>query len=155
MGAACTQATKEMANGVNPLKWAESHPWIALATAAVGGFVAATQIVSSRDEQMLKKLEKIQDALTGQSKRERERERARVDEQLDPDAKPPKQHRSFLSIIGTELIKYLGPALSSALSAAVAGKSVSESAERAENATDGVPNNMDPDAAASDPAAAI
>jgi len=152
MGAAWTQATKDLAKGVNPIAWASSHPWIAVATAAVGGFVAATQIVPSRDEQMLKKLEKIQEALTGQTKRERERAAARVEEQLDPAAKPEKKSRSFLSVIGTEVIKYLGPALSSALSAAVAGKSVSGAAQEAENATDGVPN--DPNAA-SDPAAAI
>jgi len=150
MGAAWTQATKDLGRGVDPRAWAASHPWIALATAAAGGFVAATQIVPSRDEQMLKKLEKIQEALTGQSKRERAKEAADVEEQLDPAAKPQKKNRGFLSVIGTEVIKYLGPALSSALSAAVAGKSVSNAAE---DAHDGNPApQTDPNA---DPAATI
>ncbi|MBC8107009.1 MAG: hypothetical protein H7Z14_10505 [Anaerolineae bacterium] len=158
MSAAFTQATKDLAHGVDPRAWAASHPWIALATAAVSGFVAATQIVPSRDEQMMKKLEKIQDALTGQSKREREREKDRVQESIDPGAKTEKtKNRSFLSIIGTEAIRYLGPALSSAFSAAMAGKSVAESAQKADAAADGVPN--DPNAASdyspSDPASAI
>jgi len=152
MGAAWTQATKDLGRGVDPRAWAGQHPWIALATAAVGGFVAATQIVPSRDELMLKKLEKIQDALTGKSKRERAREAASTEDQFDPATKPEKKSRSFLSVIGTEVIKYLGPALSSALSAAIAGKSVSDSAQKADDAADGIPN--DP-SAASDPAASI
>lgn len=153
MGAAWTQATKDLAHGVDPRAWAASHPWIALATAAVGGFVAATQIVPSRDEQMLKKLEKIREAVMGETHRQRQREREQVQESLDPEAKTERtKHRSLLSIIGTEAIRYLGPALSSAFSAAMAGKSVSESAQKADQAADGAAS--DPNAA-SDPASAI
>jgi hypothetical protein len=134
---AIKQAAKDLGHAVDPRAWTAQHPWIALATAAVGGFVAATQVVPSKDEQLLKQLEKIREAVMPEITRKTttEREREVAAEQLDGDGKPKKKDsRGFLSVIGTELIKYMGPALSSALSAAIAGQSVANSAERADDA---------------------
>ena len=147
MSVAFTQSLKDLGRGVDPRAWTASHPWIALATAAVGGFVAATQIVPTKDEQLLKKLERIREAVMPEitKKTQTEREREAAAEQLDNDGKPQKaKGRGFFSVIGTELVKYLAPALSSALSAAIAGHSVADSAQEAENAAAAPPNVDDP-----------
>ena len=143
-------AARDVGRAVDPRAWTAQHPWIAVATAAVGGFVAATQFVPSKDEQLLKKLEKIREAVMPEIERpsKKEREAAAVAEQLDGDGKPKKDRRGLLNVIGTELIRYLAPALSSALSAAIAGKSVANSAEEAQQP--GVQ-----DAGTQDPAATI
>ena len=136
MSVAIKEAAKDVSRAVDPRGWTAQHPWIALAAAAVGGFVAATQVVPSKDEQLLKKLEKIREAVMPEITRKTttEREREVAAEQLDSDGKPKKKEgRGFLNVIGTELIKYMGPALSSALSAAIAGKSVANSADQAQN----------------------
>jgi hypothetical protein len=152
MSVAFTESIRDLGRGVDPRRITGSHPWIALSVAAVGGFVAATQFVPSKDEQLLKKLEKIREAvmpeITRKTSTEREREAAA--EQLDNDGKPQKtKGRGFFTVIGTELVKYLAPALSSALSAAIAGHSVADAAQDAEKAAD--PNA----AMANDPAASI
>lgn len=151
MSVAFTQSVKDLGRGVDPRAWTASHPWIALATAAVGGFVAATQFVPSKDEQLLKKLEQIREAVMPEitKKTQTEREREAAAEQLDNDGKPQKQKgRGFFSVIGTELVKYLAPALSSALSAAIAGHSVAGASQDAQG-------KPEANAVADDPAASI
>ena len=57
---ALTGAWQEMktrlAQGVAPQVWAKEYPWITVGAAAVAGFVAATALVPSKEEQALKKL---------------------------------------------------------------------------------------------------
>src|SRR5258706_3125470 len=66
--AAIAKAWQEMkprlGQGVDPKAWAEEHPWIAVGTAAVAGFVATAALVPSREEQALRKLAAIERALT-------------------------------------------------------------------------------------------
>ena len=148
-----SDAAKDVVRAMDPRAITAKHPWIALATAAVGGFVAATQFVPSKDEQLLKKLEKIREAVMPEIERpsKKEREAVAAAEKLDTDGKPKKEKRGLINVIGSELIKYLAPALSSALSAAIAGKSVANSAEEAQNGA----GQHQPDYAAQDPAATI
>ncbi len=53
----------DLRRGLNPLRWAQDHPWIALIGSTVGGFVAATTLVPSKEQQELARLRRIHEAL--------------------------------------------------------------------------------------------
>jgi hypothetical protein len=54
-----------LGKSADPRQWTKSHPWISLASATVAGFVAASTMVPSKEEQALKKLAAIERALRG------------------------------------------------------------------------------------------
>ncbi|CAN5439083.1 hypothetical protein BH09PLA1_BH09PLA1_19420 [soil metagenome] len=146
MSHAVSAATRDLAHSIDPRTWTAAHPWIAMSTAAVGGFVAASKVVPSRDEEWRDKLQQIREAVIGEPRRDRS-EDSRAD---SADEKPGKSKtRSILGIIGTEFLRYAGPAITTALSAALAGKSAQEAADG-----DGI-HAADVSAGASDPASSI
>ena len=55
----------DLAKGVDPRVWIKSHPWITMASAAVAGFAAAATVVPSKEEQALRRLEAIEEAIHG------------------------------------------------------------------------------------------
>ncbi|HWE05025.1 MAG TPA: hypothetical protein VG326_21635 [Tepidisphaeraceae bacterium] len=55
----------DLARGVDPREWMQTHPWITLASAAVAGFAAAAATIPSKEEQALKKLAAIEKAIHG------------------------------------------------------------------------------------------
>ncbi len=144
--AALADAMRDVGRGVDLRAWTAAHPWVALGAAAVGGFVAATQLVPSRDQQMLRKLEQIRDAVLGESREEKSKPADSTDHH------DKKKGKGLFGIIGTELVKFLGPALSSALSAAITGRTVAQAADQAQ---DGASHSQYSSGNASDPASVI
>ena|SRR5882724_9942974 len=64
IGKAWQDMKARLGQGVDPKAWAKEHPWIAVGTAVVAGFVATAALVPSKEEQALKKLAAIERALT-------------------------------------------------------------------------------------------
>jgi hypothetical protein len=60
---AWSDITTGLGKGVDPRQWAKAHPWLTMASATVAGFVAASTLVPSKEEQALKKLSAIERAL--------------------------------------------------------------------------------------------
>lgn len=89
--------------------WTKEHPWISLATAAVAGFAAASTLVPSKEQQALKKLAAIEEAL-----REPRREKASSNGE-DKDGSS-KSHGIVATIL-REAIAVLRPMLMSMLTA--------------------------------------
>jgi hypothetical protein len=112
------QARANLARGVNPGAWAGEHPWIALCSSAAAGFFAAYALIPSKEEQALRKLAKIEQALSGGA----------------PCAAPAAEGQTdgkastggIFGSLGSELMKLLRPALASALSAAISAKVVKD-----------------------------
>src|SRR3954463_13405699 len=53
----------DIGKSADPRLWTKEYPWASLAAAAIGGFVAATLTVPSKEEQALKRLAKIEGAI--------------------------------------------------------------------------------------------
>ena len=121
-----------LASGANPKDWMHQYPWATLGVTAVAGFVAATVLVPSREQQALKKLAEIEKALNPQPRRRAERERDDHPDSVDgkagaDDYKAGKQ--SFMTALLGEAIKAVRPALISLLTAGVTAKAAKPSPE--------------------------
>src|SRR5689334_1900024 len=104
-------AKANLARGVDPRVWTGEHPWIALGSAAVAGFFAAYAFVPSKEEQALKKVARIEQALAGSQ--------PAGSATSDGHADGKTQSSGILGSIGGEVMKLLRPALASALSAVI------------------------------------
>ncbi|HZZ41574.1 MAG TPA: hypothetical protein VFE58_01430 [Tepidisphaeraceae bacterium] len=108
IGAAFTAMTNDLNKGLDPRTVTKQHPWIAVGTAVVAGFVAANAMVPSKEEQAMKKLARVERALHPQAYSDYAagagREPARAQEQ-------PSMMKKVLS----EVVAALKPALSSML----------------------------------------
>ena len=121
-----------LAEGANPAQWAQQYPWATLGASAVAGFVAASLLVPSREQQALKKLAEIERALNPQPRRRAERERDEHPDSVDgkagaDDYKVGRQ--SFMTALMGEAIKAVRPALVSLLTAGVTAKAAKPSPE--------------------------
>ncbi len=94
----------------DPRLWTKEYPWASLAAAAVGGFVAASVTVPSKEQQALKRL-------------------ARIEETLYPNGRDhttsPEEARKDNSILGTifsNAARSLQPLIMSAITGAITGK---------------------------------
>src|SRR5688572_22493693 len=47
----------------DPRGWMQTHPWATLAASAVAGFSATAAVVPSKDQQALKRLQKLEEAI--------------------------------------------------------------------------------------------
>jgi hypothetical protein len=63
MAKAWEQMKARLGQGVAPQAWAREFPWITVGAAAVAGFVAASTLIPSKEEQALRKLAAIERAL--------------------------------------------------------------------------------------------
>jgi hypothetical protein len=65
--AAMARVSEELKNdlvkGVDPRAWMQVAPWTTLASAAVAGFLAAAATIPSKEEQALRRLRKMENAL--------------------------------------------------------------------------------------------
>jgi hypothetical protein len=52
-----------LAKGLNPLQWTKDHPWLTLGAIAIGGFATTAAVVPSREEQELRRLRRLQEAM--------------------------------------------------------------------------------------------
>lgn len=112
---------RDLAQGVDPRGWMQVAPWTTLAAAAVAGFAAAAVAVPSKEEQTLKRLKKIEEALNPR--------RQAVDAAVNGDhvAKVEAGHGSFLSGLAGQLLRSVQPVLMSALTAGITAKTVDKS----------------------------
>lgn len=92
---------------VDPRTWTKEHPWISLTGAAVGGFVAASLLIPSEEERLLKKLAKL--------------ERAAHPQQPVGGVQPPAEKSLVQKILG-EVFHTARPIIMSALSAGIAAQ---------------------------------
>lgn len=135
--------------GVDPRVWTREHPWYALSGATVAGFLAALALTPSKREQALKKIAELNRALAGIDPGEEapvepavadEKARAYRDGFVAGDTDAPGRKSGILGAIGSQIIKSVGPAIISAITAAISAKS----AEDVARATNGKPP-QDPD----------
>lgn len=126
-----------LAEGANPTQWVHQYPWATLGASAVAGFVAATMLIPSREQQALKKLAEIERALNPEPRRRAERERDEHPDSVDgkagaDDYKSGRQ--SFTTALMGEAIKAVRPALISLLTAGVTAKAAKPSQEEMQQA---------------------
>jgi len=112
------EVTHGLANGVDPRAWTAEHPWVAVATAAAAGFAAASFLIPSKEEQALKRLAAFERALGLRQDGKSYRTTPENGADTSPTGKPEK--KGFLPSIASELIRSMGPALASALTAGAA-----------------------------------
>jgi len=121
-----------LAEGADPRAWVQQYPWATLGASAVAGFVAATMLIPSREQQALRKLARIERALNPEPRRKAERERDDHPDSVDgkADADDYKSGRqSFMTAVLGEAIKAVRPALISLLTAGVTAKAAKPSEE--------------------------
>jgi hypothetical protein len=94
----------------DPRLWTKEYPWASVGVAAVGGFVAASMTVPSKEQQALKRLARIEKALYPEG-----RERGTSKEEAAKD-------RGILGSILTNAVKTFQPILMSAITGAITGK---------------------------------
>ena len=108
----------DIGHGVDPRRLAGSHPWLSLLVAAVAGFVASAAVVPSEEDQLLKKLSKIENRWT--APRAAPLPARSVSPDHDRDGKKDKKHTSFMGLVTAELIKLARPMVTTLLSAYLA-----------------------------------
>jgi ElaB/YqjD/DUF883 family membrane-anchored ribosome-binding protein len=109
----------ELAQGADPREWMQVHPWATMGVAAVAGFLAASVLVPSEEDQALKRLAAIEKALTPHLPHNGD-----TSSNGDSASKVASGRKSFLSGLAGQVIHAVKPALMSALTAGVTAKSV-------------------------------
>ena len=129
--------SRGIAQGADPREWTRDYPLIALTAAAGAGFVAAVRLIPSKEEQALKKLAALERALHPPQP---------VVAPVSADgATDATYKKSIWSTVFGDLIRAMGPALSSAITAAVTAKAAEP---------DNSGNGHGPEASYADPAQA-
>ena len=140
MAKAWSDFTGGMGKSVDPRKWAQTHPWITVASATVAGFAAATVVVPSKEEQALKKLAAIERALRGARE---DRDARNGDGHHKEDV---KSGGGFISKLIQEAIGAIRPLLMSIISAHLGSQPQQQQDNDAMNPTGGA-GQPPPDAA--------
>jgi hypothetical protein len=109
----------DLAKGADPRGWVQVAPWTSLGVAAAAGFVAAAAMIPSKEDQALKRLRKIEEALSPH----------RGNGHAEPvDSNNPKgvaaatSSKSFLSQLAGQVLHAIQPVLISTLTAGVTAK---------------------------------
>jgi hypothetical protein len=128
IGRAVSELKSALAGGVDPRPLMKNYPWATLGASAVAGFVAASVLIPSKEQQALKKLAAIEKALNPPPLRRAQGE----DEDMSVDgkagAKDYKSGRSgLLTAIMGEVIGAVKPALISLLTSGVTASAVKPS----------------------------
>src|SRR4051794_28407673 len=63
IGQAFSALKADLSKGLDPKALTDKYPWLTVGAAAVAGFVAASAVVPSKEQQALKRLERIERAL--------------------------------------------------------------------------------------------
>jgi len=121
MSRAVDDLKRELAQGADPRAWMQVHPWATMGAAAVAGFVAASMLVPSEEEKALKRLKKIEEALTPHMRRN-------YDTTGNGDGVGKVQSGSagggFLAGLAGQVLRAVQPVLMSAITAGVTAKTV-------------------------------
>jgi hypothetical protein len=108
IGAAFNSLKADLSKGLDPKVLTDKYPWLTIGAAAVAGFVATSALVPSKEQQALKKLERIERALSPHH----------TDYTPPPSAAAAAaapQPQSLTGKLFSQLFSALKPALSSAL----------------------------------------
>src|SRR5215213_4928180 len=117
IGRAVSELKSALAGGVDPRPWMKQYPWATLGASAVAGFVAASMLIPSKEEQALKKLAAIEKALNPPPPRRSEPPEDVGSVDGKRGAQDYKSGRSgMLTAIMGEMIGAIKPALVSLLS---------------------------------------
>ncbi|HSU65339.1 MAG TPA: hypothetical protein VLJ39_00580 [Tepidisphaeraceae bacterium] len=108
MTKAWDQLKVRLGQGAAPTAWAKEYPWITVGAAAVAGFVAASALIPSKEEQALKKLAAIERALNPHPAQAAP---------ANGDGNGKKESKGVLGTILTEAIHLARPMLMSLLTA--------------------------------------
>jgi hypothetical protein len=104
------QFTAGLGQGANPVEWAREYPWISVGAAAALGFVAANMLIPTKEDQALKKLARLERALSSPP--------PPVVDGSTPD-KDPAKHGMLYGLMN-QTLKAIQPAIISAITAHVA-----------------------------------
>ena len=117
IGAVVNDLKRDLAQGVDPRAWMQVAPWTTLAAAAVGGFVAAAAVVPSKEQQTLRRLRKIEEAL---------KPKRHVEDDVNGDGvrRVEAGQQSFLAGLAGQVLRSVQPVLMSALTAGITAKTV-------------------------------
>jgi hypothetical protein len=103
----------DLRKGLSPLHWAQDHPWIALIGSSVGGFVAASTLVPSKEQQELARLRRIHEALHPTPKPAAQDKKSKAKE---------VEEGAIGGLLLRQLIGLIHPLLTSLLSAAMTAR---------------------------------
>ncbi len=134
----------DLATGADPRAWVQVAPWTTLAGAAIAGFVAASLAVPSKEQQAIKRLRKLEEALNP---------RPHNDARNGDDRRHDERPASFMSGFAGSMLKALQPVLMSAISAAVGAKVADNDQSAAPADANGAAPASTPPPAASDASA--
>ena len=118
IGSVFNDIKRDLTQGIDPRGWMQVAPWTTLGVAAVAGFAAAALAVPSKEEQTLKRLKKIEEALTPKPRP--------VDAAVNGDQVRQVEagRGSFLSGLAGQVLRSVQPVLMSALTAGITAKTV-------------------------------
>ncbi len=114
---AMADARTALAEGIDPREWTRRYPVVALGSAVAAGFVAALLAIPSKEQQELKKMEKVRRALHPE---------VELPKKAAAEAKDAKVHESphsFWSTLLREAISLIKPVLMSAVTAGITSRS--------------------------------
>ena len=127
--------TAKLGEGANPVEWAKRYPWASVGASAVAGFVAASLLIPSKEQQALARLAAIERALNPAPPK---KEQPEVSDSVNGDSSA-KQHRAstgLLTLLAREAIGAVKPAIISLLTAGVTAKAAKPSQEEMEAAAE-------------------
>jgi hypothetical protein len=101
-----------LAEGANPAQWTRDYPWISLGVGAVAGFVAASTLIPSKEEQALRRLARIEAALNVH--------REPAHNGSDKGGAPAKEGGGLIGKILKEILAAIGPMLANLISTKMA-----------------------------------
>lgn len=131
MQAALKDVVARLGQGANPADWAKLYPLATVGASAVAGFVAASLLVPSKEQQALHRLAAIERALNPHPPQP-----AQVHSPTDPspEAKGYRAPSGFLTLVAREAIGAIKPVLISMLTAQAAKPSQEDMEAAAESA---------------------
>ena len=128
--------TAKLGEGANPIEWAKRYPWASVGASAVAGFVAASLLIPSKEQQALARLAAIERALHPPPPK---KEKPEVSDSINGDADAKQQHRGstgLLTLLAREAIGAVKPAIISLLTAGVTAKAAKPTQEEMEAAAE-------------------
>jgi len=111
---------QELLTTADPRAWMKVHPWATLGAAALAGFAAAAAAVPSQEEQAMRRIAKLEDALNGNGHSHRDRD------DRDRDDRKHDTEPSMLAKLAGVALKAAQPVLASALAGITASFTAKE-----------------------------
>jgi len=135
IAAALKEVTAKLGEGANPIEWAKRYPWASVGASAVAGFVAASLLIPSKEQQALARLARIERALHPPPPK---KQREEVSDSINGDstAKEARASTGLLTLLAREAIGAVKPAIISLLTAGVTAKAAKPTQDEMEAAAE-------------------